>query len=407
MLFQVHRSGVVIANPSTGTRYEMSSDEAIFTLAHWVKDSTLILAQNIGGVSSLLLVEFKRPSAQMEDQASTEFEVLARKTLSAEPTTFHCWQEMQSGSDISYYCSVGTLEPSVLVFHILGNTVHDVYSESLAQAGRESATIPHSICVLQNHEKHRKMLVGLRDGNIISYDWTMTSNTISGSVRSSRKMTNPRLFKLGVMPVKFIHSCQESISRALIVSDRLWQASYVHDFEVHPVLFDSEVSQACSFQTPDVEAGSPGSFVFIVDHHDMQLASLDKMEKASSEESPDQHVVAEFPLKTGEAVYSLAEWKIPRPGKSDAVYICVGTGQFSPTGSELSAAAPKTGRLVVLSIKQSKKQDRKNRKFELDLRWAMAMSAPVFAISPFMDMKLLISNGPMLKLLALELEKKT
>ncbi|KAF9214237.1 hypothetical protein BGZ59_004093 [Podila verticillata] len=341
MLFQVHRAGIVVASPST--------------------------AQNIGGVSSLLLVEFKGPSAQMEEHAlAPEFQVLARRTLDAEPTTLHCWQEVGSGSS-SYYCSVGTLEPSVLFFHILGNTLHDVYSESLAQAGRESATIPHSICVLQNPEHHRKVLVGLRDGNIISYDWTLTSDAISGSIRSARKMANPRLFKLGVMPVKFILSCQESISRALVVSDRLWQASYVRDFEVHPVLFDSEVS---------------------------------------SNDSPD-HVVAEFRLKSGEAVYSLAEWKIPRPGKSDAVYICVGTGQFSPTGSELSAAAPRTGRLVVLSIKQSKKQDRKNRKFELDLRWAMTMSAPVFAISPFMDMKLLISNGPMLKLLVLDLEKKT
>lgn len=83
--------------------------------------------------------------------------------------------------------------------------------------------------------------MGLRDGNVISYDWTVTSDAISGSIRSARKMANPRLFKLGVMPVKFIHSCQESISQALVVSDRLWQASYVHDFEVHPVLFDSEV----------------------------------------------------------------------------------------------------------------------------------------------------------------------
>lgn len=50
----------------------------------------------------------------------------------------------------------------------------------------------------------------------------------------------------------------------------------------------------------------------------------------------------------------LVEWRIPRPNKSDAVYICVGTGLFSPTGSEVSAATPKTGRLVVLSVKQSK-----------------------------------------------------
>ncbi|KAG0080640.1 hypothetical protein BGZ92_000545, partial [Podila epicladia] len=244
MLFQVHRSGVVVANPRTGTRYAMSSKQAIFTLGHWVKDSTLILAQNIGGISSLLLIEFKEPSGQIEDMASTEFEVLATKNLNAEPTTFHCWQEMHSGSDsISYYCSVGTLEPSVLVFHILGSTIYDVYSESLV----------------------------------------------------------------------------------------------------------------------------------------------------SNDESPDQHVVAEFRLKSGEAVYSLTEWKIPRPGKSDAVYICVGTGQFSPTGSELSAAAPKTGRLVVLSIKQSKHS-------HVDM-----LSKNVD--NPFR--KLLISNGPMLKLLALDLEKKT
>lgn len=113
----------------------MTSNEAIFTLAHWVKDSTLILAQNISGVSSLLLVEFKGPSAQLDEQASPEFQVLTRRTLSAEPTTFHCWQEVDLVSDSSsYYCSVGTLEPSVLVFHILGNTMHDVYSESLGKS---------------------------------------------------------------------------------------------------------------------------------------------------------------------------------------------------------------------------------------------------------------------------------
>ncbi|KAF9585820.1 hypothetical protein BGW38_000604 [Lunasporangiospora selenospora] len=37
----------------------------------------------------------------------------------------------------------------------------------------------------------------------------------------------------------------------------------------------------------------------------------------------------------------------------------------------------------------------------------MTMSAPVFAISIFKEMMLLISNGPLLKLLALDLEKKT
>jgi hypothetical protein len=66
------------------------------------------------------------------------------------------------------------------------------------------------------------------------------------------------------------------------------------------------------------------------------------------------------------SVYSITrpfyrvEWKIPRPNKSDAVYICVGTGVFSPTGSEASAAAPKTGRLLVLWVKQSKASKRQD-----------------------------------------------
>lgn len=113
----------------------MASNDAIFTLAHWVKDSTLILAQNIGGASSLLLVEFKCPSAEGKEQAlAPEFQVLARRTLDAEPTTFYCWQEVTGSGNISYYCSVGTLEPSVLVFHILGDAIHDVYSESLGKS---------------------------------------------------------------------------------------------------------------------------------------------------------------------------------------------------------------------------------------------------------------------------------
>lgn len=47
------------------------------------------------------------------------------------------------------------------------------------------------------------------------------------------------------------------------------------------------------------------------------------------------------------------EWKLP--GK---VLICVGTGTFWPTGAAASAASPRTGRLIILSIKHSKVQER-------------------------------------------------
>ncbi|CAO3573256.1 unnamed protein product [Mortierella alpina] len=330
----------------------------------------------------------------------------------------------------------------------------DLYNESLAQAGRESVAIPHAICILKSQEEQYKILVGLRDGSVLAYDWNhSTQNQIADT--HERGMCSPRLFKIGVLPVKFVFSHGTALSQALILSDSLWQASFGRGLQIQPILFDKEVSQACSFESEQEDQVSRPSYIFIVDHHDMQLVTVDEMRKynyqtmalgltprrilditskrllliacvgdgfpfapstlllidpqrASNEPGLEtQHIVAEFSLKRGEAVYCLVEWRIPRPNKSDAVYICVGTGLFSPTGSEVSAATPKTGRLVVLSVKQSKKADRKARKFEMDLRWAMSMPAPVFAISPYMNMKLLISNGPVLKLLALDLERKT
>ncbi|KAF9409224.1 hypothetical protein BGZ94_002017, partial [Podila epigama] len=294
VLFQVHRSGVVVANLLTGVTYTMPSNDAIFTLAYRAWDSTLIIGQNAGGKSSLLLVEFGELEAGSD---RSPWKVLATKTLNSEPTTLHCWQQEDSDTTskdkFSFFCAVGTLEPSVIVLHVMENSIHDVYRESLAQAGRDGATIPHSIYVLNNHEqRRRKVLVGLRDGNIISYDWTLvTDTTLSLSEQKSRKMTNPRLFKLGVLPVKFIHSPQQTIGSALILSDRLWQVRFEQVLDVHPVLFDSAVSQACSFLTTDLESHSSSSdtatgYIFIVDHQDMQLVSLDKMEKYNRQVLP-------------------------------------------------------------------------------------------------------------------------
>ncbi|KAF9574560.1 hypothetical protein EC968_006173 [Mortierella alpina] len=363
-IFQAHRNGVIAVDPRRGTRFTWSCTEGVITTAYWAKENTLILGQISSGASSLLVLQLLLSGDVHGLQPQEhQFKVVSSKQLNAEPTAIHCWQtksafmetDQASEQQLEVFCCVGTLEPAVIVYQLNQDGLWDLYNESL-----------------------------------------------------------------GMM-----------VLRMLIVS------------------------QACSFEAGEGDQVSRPSYIFIVDHYDMQLVTLDEMRKynyqtmalghtprrilditskrllliacvgdgfpfapstlllidpqrASSEPGLEtQHIVAEFSLKQGEAVYCLVEWRIPRPNKSDAVYICVGTGLFSPTGSEVSAATPKTGRLVVLSVKQSKKADRKARKFEMDLRWAMAMPAPVFAICPYMNMRLLISNGPVLKLLALDLERKT
>ncbi|KAF9187451.1 hypothetical protein BGZ51_001298 [Haplosporangium sp. Z 767] len=445
-IFQVHRSGVIAVKVATAERHIWSAGDGVIASAYRVADGIVLLGQILAGSSSLLVLELAQSEPSDELQAPPKsFRTVASTPLRAEPTAIHCWQENANAETMTeadesdkrpsdIFCCVGTLEPAVLIYQIMTDTIRDVYTESLAQSGRESVTIPHSICVLKGQGRQCKVLVSLRDGSVIAYDWSRPLQQQSGSLSTSiRALSLPRLYKLGIMPGKFAFTHDATLSRTLVLSDKLWHAFLEQELEFQPILFDSEVSQACSFQSGDEDLSSKQEYIFIVDH-DMQLISLDAMhkynyqtitlgltprrvlnvtskglllvacvgegfpfaestlqlidpERVSNEPSLRRpHVVAEFALRQGEAVFCLAEWRIRRPNKSDAVYICVGTGLFSPTGTETTAAVPKMGRLVVLSIKQSKKSDRKTRKFELDLRWAMAMPAPVYAISTFMDM---------------------
>ncbi|KAF8982471.1 hypothetical protein BGZ46_001197 [Entomortierella lignicola] len=387
MIFQVHRSGVIVANLTD------------------VNEGKLVLGQITSGTSSLHILELSQDEAVADTHViALSLKITASVSLKAEPTTIHCWSRDSSegliDEDINIgdtFCCVGTLEPAVLIFQITPTNIQEIYT----QTGLENVTIPHSICLLEGGEGRGKVVVGLRDGSVLTYDWNNPGSSVS--MVSSRTLSSPRLYKLGVLPIKFASSVDNVPSHVLILSDNLcWLAKFDLEIQIQPVLFDNEVSHACSFESEDNNQSSKLGFVFIVDGQDMHFVTLEgatkynsqtlavgqtprrilditskdlllvasvgdgfpfaesvlqlmDVQRASNEAgSEKQHIVAEFALKQGEAVYCLAEWKIPRPGKPEAVYICVGTGLFSPTGSEVSAAAPKTGRLIVLSIKQSK-----------------------------------------------------
>lgn len=118
----------------------------------------------------------------------------------------------------------------------------------IAQAGLDSVTIPHSICVLTSpdDEKRSKVAVGLRDGSIIAYDWNrpfhpLHTATTAAAAIPTRVLSNPRLFKLGILPVRFAKVNDGRCSKALVFADKLWQAELNEEFEIQSVLFDNEV----------------------------------------------------------------------------------------------------------------------------------------------------------------------
>ncbi|KAF9910816.1 hypothetical protein EC991_005533 [Linnemannia zychae] len=212
-----------------------------------------------------------------------------------------------------------------------------------------------------------------------------------------RIMSMPKLFNLGVMPVRFASSGEPLQTRTLILSDKTWQASFNSNnkFEVQPVLIDKEVSQACVFEIQESENSTRSGFVFIVNNQDLQLVTLQGKRKNDTRTLPLGHLQASGMASLLQSPFysslTQQEWKLP-----SKTLLCVGTGIFSPTGAAASAASPRTGRIIVLSIKHSKPWGH-----ELIEEWVMDMPMPVFAIFPFMENRVLVSSGPVLKLYTL------
>lgn len=86
----------------------------------------------------------------------------------------------------------------------------------------------------------QQILVGLRDGQIIAYDWVPSFEQESSRMIPGAGMTLPRIFDVGLLPVNFCSDNSMS-SSALILSDKLWQANLDRVLKIQPVLFDGEV----------------------------------------------------------------------------------------------------------------------------------------------------------------------
>ncbi|KAI1320384.1 hypothetical protein EDD11_001186 [Mortierella claussenii] len=400
-IFQVHRSGVVAANLANGTRFSWNSEHGILTTACLIKDGALALGQISSGVSSLLVLEFIK----------REFRVVSSRFLQAESTAIHCWtsdlgttDQMDGiGDQGDVLCAVGTLEPAVLVFQISENDIRDVCSRTLTQTSRDSLAIPHSICFLRSNKGRGKIAVGLRDGCIVTYDWKVLQDPpFALSFKASGPMTSSRMYRIGVLPVKFASSRSSAHSNTLILSDKLWMASFENEFDIQPVLFRSEVSLACPFKCGEDGPLAQADYVFIVDHNDLEFVALEGAGKYQHQTLTLGRTPRKILDISSKGLLLVATVGDGFPYAESTVHL------IDPDRASDETEPEKQQILADFRLKRGEaKGDYKSRKFDLELRWAMSMPAPVFAMSAFTDMKLLISNGPVLKLLALDLEKKT
>ncbi|KAG0237957.1 hypothetical protein BGW42_008057 [Actinomortierella wolfii] len=463
-IFQVHREGVLVVWPDTGRKYIWQCSGEIVTAADLVAPGVIVLG---------MVTETNQSSLKVLQLSHTEdsdipgtFETIAETSLREELTTIYCWSSTphaEYGQEVSTtrYCCIGTLEPSLVVFKLEDKRIREVYRESLAinatQKQREHVTIPQALCIVEApaqpnadpHKRSYKMLVGLRDGTMLAYGWHPATSDMPSE--SPKMLSLPQLFKIGILPVKFVtRPCSSSSlhpnvlpTAVLVIADGIWKAQMKSSrLEIDTVLFDREVTHACSFHYygPDSEIAS--CFAFVVNHNDLQIVTVGKHKEfnhhpsimfgetprrllditskklmlvatvgnkfpadesrlrlidpdtpleVAAETTSEEHdeeqapVTSEFRLKKGEMVCCMVEWKVSKANKADAVYICIGTAQFSTTDDKSSLGIPKAGRLVAFSIKQNKKAERKDQRYELEQRWSMPMQAPVYAVAPLLD----------------------
>ncbi|KAF9133913.1 hypothetical protein BGW39_008668 [Mortierella sp. 14UC] len=323
-IFQVHRAGVVVVWPQSGRKCEWTSGKGVLASASWAREGILVLGKVLPGASSIIVLELAETLGDSKEKpAPYSFRVIASNSIDAEPTTIYCWNSVRRGTELDsssagvQFC-VGTLAPAIYVFFITGDTIEQVYAESLAQE-RENVAAPHAISVLRNGEGSQRILVGLRNGSIIVYEWNQQrqrGHSFFSAPMSGRIMSLPRLFNLGVMPVKFAYSGEPLQTKVLILSDKIWQAGFKgnNEFEVQPILSDNEVSQACAFEWQETEGSTRPGFVFIIDHQDLQLVTLQGKRKYDSQTLPLGHsqgheLTEEWAMDMSMPVFAISPFK--------------------------------------------------------------------------------------------------
>ncbi|ORY02118.1 hypothetical protein K493DRAFT_334751 [Basidiobolus meristosporus CBS 931.73] len=329
-------------------------------------------------------------------------------------------------------CLIGTYKPSIEIYGINSTFGFELlHSESLASYSSEGINIPQSTAFVGTEQMH--FLAGLRDGTIIQYSWSWSTDV------GKPILTSPSSRKIGVFPVQIIYPQNRVHSNyVLVFSDRAWKIiSTSNGLAFDSISFNQpeQITAATSFAdgsecdgyltvTKNVlnyvylDSEKRNNVRYIAKENTPRRILYDKLTEkfliACNVESSSRpttmlklieplsgEALAEQRMREQEIVYSLCVWNIP--GKRKYRYICVGTGIHD------AGSIPHHGRLLIYNIKKNpprKQAISEAATYELKLVWENERAGAVYSVCPYEDGYLLVAAGKTLYMFYLDLNLK-
>ncbi|KAH8555142.1 mono-functional DNA-alkylating methyl methanesulfonate N-term-domain-containing protein [Umbelopsis sp. PMI_123] len=327
-----------------------------------------------------------------------------------------------STSQDQKYLIVGTHRPSICIYSTEDLVcVHEALLVNVSTAG---INIPES-CVFLEHQSCCFLVVGLRDGTLISYQLDLK---IDGSIQLGNGYQRP----LGSLPVKLIsqnkHSCvavseymwyvEQRNKRIVIKPICLLESDYVaaitslpsdDGYQSYAAVIDQKLCMICLDPRQDINIrtthiGETSRRILHDKPTNCLIVAYSGVTNSGRQDGlnvvHDGKIVANVKMAEHEIICSMAGWSIQHQTKTYR-YICVGVALHSGTRHDhhVRRTPVESGRLLLYRLKRRKK----DMQYCLSQVWHEdSLPAGVFAICPHPH-GLLFSTGRILHLHQLDI----
>ncbi|TPX36973.1 hypothetical protein SmJEL517_g01027 [Synchytrium microbalum] len=424
LAIQIHRDGVVVANPLSGVGYDMDiqapafwqSGNSCHVICGATKESTILLGLSKDNLVVLLTIGIDSHGLSMNE--------LSRISLDAETTAMYLPSHPTLPTP---FAIVGTHMADARILSLPGLQV--VYTQSFDTPNAESGdglNIPQSFLLLSSSTT-TALLTTLRDGSLLSQPWDI----------STLPSIKPTRYSLGAFPARLIPT--SLASSCLVLSDRPWRLDLssmqlaTATIKLHPLLFEPVVMAAAY----GLQNSSTESFAFLEPNGNLSFVRLGgvgyRFRSIAVNETPRRvlydkttskllvattgkvsggvqteiklvdprtdRIYFKEPLRKGEICYALNEW----PVKEEKRYVCVGTGGFQD-----QAGGDMKGRVLIYNLKlHTDRAEVKTEQYKMRKLGEFHTKSEVVAITPFMRSYLLAASGNTVYLLKIDASTRT
>ncbi|CAG8587532.1 18234_t:CDS:10, partial [Acaulospora morrowiae] len=452
-LIQIHKESIIISKPNIDVlhpitenveRYEWQVPENMRIEVAAVCQSMVFIGLTSGKENVICVLKLYY-DAKINIMT---FSDIAHVDLDCSPSFIRCFS-VSSLTPVPL-CIIGTYKTSVKFLSLSSENFLTILHEEILDL-KDKTIIPESVYLIGNEEK-AYFLVGIREGTIVYYEWSWSSE-------NKLMLSQPNFRRIGASPVKLIVSHpnlpllvdeeNKSVS-VLALSDRPWKIEYSHNtgFKFVCVKFKhyEHVQEATVFDY----ANLPRIYFFIAKDclNFVQLDNFtnDNLRTIPVYDTPRRLIYDDFSklllvactshtkpfpssvLKlvdpvtgkindtfdlqpkdypdTRESVYSIAEWKFTSE-RQEYRWFFIGTGHHMANKHAIGQTPPIGGRFLTFTI--SKIQDENEASgfvYKLTNRIVIDVEGIVHAICPLSDKYLLVSAENTMNLLRFDLEKK-